>query len=196
LADQKGWKEKSVGNLFAAIESRRIIGLDRFLFALGIRHVGEATARLLARAYGSYVAFASAVNRAADRTSDAYAEMLAIDQIGETVLDALLDFFGEAHNQQVLADLTAELTIQDMEARRNDTAVAGKTVVFTGTLTRFTRDEAKARAESLGAKVAGSVSAKTDYVVAGESAGSKLEKARALGVQVLTEDEWAELISV
>ena len=196
LVDQKGWKEKSVTNLFAAIEARRTIGLDRFLFALGIRHIGEATARLLARAYGSYAAFSSAVTRAADRTSDAYAELLAIDQIGETVLDALLDFFGEAHNQQVLTHLTAELTIQDMAARRSDTAVAGKTVVFTGTLTRFTRDEAKARAESLGAKVAGSVSAKTDYVVAGESAGSKLEKARALGVQVLTEDEWADLISV
>jgi DNA ligase (NAD+) len=195
LTDQKGWKEKSVGNLFAAIESRRNIGFDRFLFALGIRHVGEATARLLARAYGSYAAFSSAVQRAADRTSDAYGELLAIDQIGETVVDALLDFFGEAHNQQMLADLVAELTIQDMAARRNDTAIAGKTVVFTGTLTRFTRDEAKARAESLGAKVAGSVSAKTDYVVAGDSAGSKLEKARALGVQVLTEDEWADLIS-
>jgi DNA ligase (NAD+) len=195
LVDQKGWKEKSVTNLFAAIETRRTIGLDRFLFALGIRHIGEATARLLARAYGSYAAFSSAVDRATDRTSDAYAELLAIDQIGETVLDALLDFFGEAHNQQVLANLTAELTIQDMAARRSDTAVAGKTVVFTGTLTRFTRDEAKARAESLGAKVAGSVSAKTDYVVAGDSAGSKLEKARALGVQVLTEDEWADLIS-
>jgi DNA ligase (NAD+) len=194
LVDQEGWKEKSVTNLFAAIEARRSIGFDRFLFGLGIRHVGEATARLLARAYGTYPAFAEAMRAAASRPGEAWAELLALDQIGETVAGALVDFFDEPHNQTVVNDLVAELTIEPVAAVRADTPVAGKTVVFTGSLSRFTRDEAKARAEALGAKVAGSVSAKTDYLVAGESAGSKLEKARALGVNVLTEDEWLALI--
>jgi DNA ligase (NAD+) len=194
LVDQEGWKEKSVANLFAAIEARRSIGFDRFLFGLGIRHVGEATARLLARAYGTYPAFAEAMRAAANRQGEAWAELLALDQIGETVAGALVDFFDEPHNQTVVNDLVAELTIEPVAAVRADTPIAGKTVVFTGSLTRFTRDEAKARAESLGAKVAGSVSAKTDYLVAGDSAGSKLEKARALGVNVLTEDEWLALI--
>jgi len=195
LSDQKGWKEKSVTNLFAAIEARRTIGLDRFLFSLGIRHVGEATARLLARAYGSIDAFIKAMNDAADRAGEAYSELLGFDQIGETVAHALLDFFAEPHNQSVIADLLAELTIEAPAPVARDSVVSGKTVVFTGTLVQMTRDEAKSRAEALGAKVSGSVSAKTDYVVAGDAAGSKLEKARALSVPVLSEDEWLALIS-
>lgn len=194
IANYDGFGETSVRNLFAAIDARRQIGLDRFIFALGIRHVGETTARVLARAYGSWAAFAAAAAKVAAGDVEARAELTSLDQIGDAVGDALSAFFKEPHNAEMVARLAAEVTVLDAEKPKADTAVAGKTVVFTGSLERMTRDEAKARAESLGAKVAGSVSKKTDIVVAGPGAGSKLDKARELGLTVMSEDEWLALI--
>ncbi len=189
-----GYGETSVANLVAGIEARRTIPLDRFIFGLGIRHIGETTAMVLARGYGSAEAFLAAMDRVAARDPDAMEELDALDQVGGAVIEAAAAYFGEAHNRRIVAELAAELTIRDAEAPRSDTAVAGKTVVFTGALEQMTRDEAKARAEALGAKVAGSVSKKTDIVVAGPGAGSKLKTAEALGIQVLTEAEWLDLI--
>lgn len=189
-----GYGETSVANLVAGIEARRDIPLDRFIFGLGIRHIGETTAMVLARGYGSAAAFLAAMDRVAARDPEAVEELDALDQVGGAVIEAAAAYFGEAHNRRIVAELVAELAIRDAETPRQDTAVAGKTVVFTGALERMTRDEAKARAESLGAKVAGSVSKKTDIVVAGPGAGSKLKTAEALGLQVLTEAEWLELI--
>lgn len=194
LRAMDGYGETSVANLAAGIEARRTIPLDRFIFGLGIRHIGETTAMVLARGYGSAAAFLAAMDRVAARDPEAIEELDALDQVGGAVIEAAAGYFGEAHNRRIVAELVAELTILDAERPRQDTAVAGKTVVFTGALERMTRDEAKARAESLGAKVAGSVSKKTDIVVAGPGAGSKLKTAEALGLQVLTEAEWLELI--
>jgi DNA ligase (NAD+) len=197
LENRKGFGKKSVENLFQAIEARRTIPLERFIFALGIRHIGETTARDLARAYGTFEAFRSAAVAAANggRDSDAYREVDNIEGIGETVVDALVDFFSEPHNIEALDDLLREVTVAPFVRIQTRTSpVTDKTVVFTGTLERMTRNEAKALAERLGAKVAGSVSKKTDYVVAGPDAGSKLTKARELGVTVLTEDEWITLV--
>lgn len=194
LAQREGWGETSVKNLFAAIDARRTIALPRFINAMGIRHVGEETARLLAVSYGSWVEFRKAAEAAHDPASAARDAMLAIDGLGETVVASITEFFSESHNAEALDRLLAEVTVEDAELTSTESAVAGKTVVFTGALERFTRDEAKARAQSLGAKVAGSVSGKTDYLVAGPGAGSKLKKAAELGVTVLTEDEWLALI--
>ncbi|HVJ77941.1 MAG TPA: NAD-dependent DNA ligase LigA [Hyphomicrobium sp.] len=197
LTKVRGFKETSVRKLFAAIDARRGVPLDRFMFALGIRHIGETTAKDLAKAYGTLDALRAAVDAAiADgKGSEAYQDIDNIEGIGETVVDALVDFFGEQHNQEQLAALLNEVTVTPfIRAQEKDTPVTGKTVVFTGTLTKLTRNEAKAQAERLGAKVSGSVSKKTDYVVAGAEAGSKLDNARALGVAVLTEDEWLDLI--
>ena len=192
LQERDGFGETSIGNLFASIEDRRAIALARFLNALGIRHVGENTAALFARTYGSWPLFRAAAENLADET--VRADMLGIDGIGNAAVEALDQYFTEAHNREVLDHLEAELTIEDAEAVANDSPVAGKTVVFTGALERMTRDEAKAKAQSLGAKVAGSVSGKTDYLVAGPGAGSKAKKAAELGVTTLTEDEWFVLI--
>ena len=194
LRAMDGYGETSVANLVAGIEARRDIPLDRFIFGLGIRHIGETTAMVLARGYGSAEAFLAAMDRVAARDPEAIEELDALDQVGGAVIEAAAAYFGEAHNRRIVAELVAELSIRDAEKPRQDTAVAGKTVVFTGALEQMTRDEAKARAESLGAKVAGSVSKKTDMVVAGPGAGSKLKTAEALGIQVLTEAEWLELI--
>ena len=194
LRTMDGYGETSVANLVASIEARRTIPLDRFVFGLGIRHIGETTALVIARGYGSAKAFLTAMDRVAARDPEAMEELDALDQVGGAVIEAAAAYFGEAHNRRIVSDLAAELTIRDADAPRSDTAVAGKTVVFTGALEQMTRDEAKARAESLGAKVAGSVSKKTDIVVAGPGAGSKLKTAEALGIQVLTEAEWLELI--
>jgi DNA ligase (NAD+) len=192
---REGWGEKSVENLLAAIESRRRIPLDRFIYALGIRQVGQATARLLARQYGSLAAWRTAMFDAADPASDAYRDLVNIDGIGPKVAADIVAFFAEPHNLAVLDDLERELAVGDFAApAASGSAIAGRTVVFTGTLDAMTRGEAKARAEALGAKVAGSVSTKTDYVVVGADAGSKAEKARALGVSVLSEAEWLALI--
>ncbi|MBB4572352.1 NAD-dependent DNA ligase LigA [Rhizobium lentis] len=196
LENIDGFGKVSVGKLYAAINERRSIALHRFIYALGIRHVGETTAKLLARSYGTYEAFATAMKEAAPLSGDAWNDLNAIEGIGEVVARAMVEFYKEPRNVEVIGRLLDEVTPQ--EAEQPVTAgspVAGKTVVFTGSLEKFTRDEAKARAESLGAKVAGSVSKKTDIVVAGPGAGSKLDKARELGVQTLDEDEWLALIS-
>ncbi len=197
LNTKKGFGAKSLENLYGAIEARRTIALDRFIYALGIRHIGETTARDLARAFGSAEEFMASVQAAVKggRDSDAYRDIDNIEGIGETVVDALVDFFGEPHNVKAVNDLLAEIMVEPyVRPSTVNSAVTGKTVVFTGTLEQVTRSEAKAQAERLGAKVAGSVSKKTDYVIAGADAGSKLTKARELGVEVLTEDEWLKLI--
>ncbi|MCZ7642260.1 MAG: NAD-dependent DNA ligase LigA [Pseudorhodoplanes sp.] len=194
LEGQEGYGETSVRNLFAAIEERRRIPLDRFIYALGIRHVGDTTALALARGYGSWKAFHDACLAVAKGDPEAIAEMDALDQIGDTVIAAVAAYFSESHNRGIVERLTKEVTILDAEKPKKDTAIAGKTVVFTGTLEQMTRDEAKAMAERLGAKVSGSVSKKTDLVVAGPGAGSKLADARKYGIEVLTEDEWFRLV--
>ncbi len=188
LENSKGYGKKSVENLFKAIEARRRVPLDRFIYALGIRHVGETTARDLARAYGKWEVFRAAVEAAiaGGPDSEAYADIDNIEGIGETVVDALIDFFSEPHNTDALDSLLEEITVEPLVWRPSATSsVSDKTVVFTGSLERLTRSEAKAQAERLGAKVAGSVSKKTDYVVAGADAGTKLAKARELGVLAL-----------
>jgi DNA ligase (NAD+) len=194
LQEQEGFGEVSVRNLFDAIRARREIALERFIYALGMRHVGETTARALARGYGSWPAFHEACRRIAASDAETRAEMDNLDQIGETVIDSIAAYFGEKHNRDIVERLTAQVKILDAEKPTSDSAVAGKTVVFTGSLEKMTRDEAKAMAERLGAKVAGSVSQKTDFVVAGPGAGSKLGKAKDLGVAVLSEDEWFDLV--
>jgi DNA ligase (NAD+) len=194
LEEVEGFGEVSVRNLFAAIAARREISLERFIYALGMRHVGDTTARVLARAYGSWQAFHEAALKLARGDEETREDMDNLDQIGDTVIDSLASYFGEAHNRGVVERLTKQVRIIDAERPRKDSVVAGKTVVFTGSLEKMTRDEAKAMAERFGAKTAGSVSKKTDYVVAGPGAGSKLAKAKEFGVTVLTEDEWFELI--
>ena len=182
-------------NLFGAIRTRREISLERFIYALGIRHVGETTATALARGYGAWEAFHDACLKLTRDDEETKQEMDALDQIGDTVIESLRDYFGEAHNRERVERLAAQVRIREAAKPRRDSAVAGKTVVFTGSLEKLTRDEAKAMAERLGAKVAGSVSKKTDYVVAGPGAGSKLDKAREAGVNVLTEQEWLALVA-
>lgn len=195
LENIDGFGKVSVGKLYAAINDRRSIALHRFIYALGIRHVGETTAKLLARSYNTYETFAASMKEAATFSGDAWNDLNAIEGIGEVVARAIVEFYKEPRNIEVIGRLLDEVTPQ--EAEQPVTAgspVAGKTVVFTGSLEKFTREEAKARAEGLGAKVAGSVSKKTDIVVAGPGAGSKLDKARELGVQTMDEDEWLALI--
>ena len=196
LKDREGWGATSVANLFKAIDSRRAVDLDRFIFALGIRHVGETNARLFARAYGTLEHFVEEMEKAADRDSEAWRELMAIDGVGEVLGEAVVDFFAEKHNRDALKALQKSgVTAVPLPAQETSSPIAGKTVVFTGSLERMTRSEAKARAEQMGAKVAGSVSAKTDLVVAGPGAGSKLAKAAELGIEVITEDEWMEMAS-
>ena len=195
LAEREGWGETSARNLFDAIEARRNVRLDRFIYALGVRHVGETTARLLARHYGSAEKFREAMVAAGhDRAGPAFATLDNIEGIGPIVASAIADFFAEPHNVTVVDELLGQVKPQALEAVDHASSISGKTVVFTGTLERMTRLEAKATAERLGAKVAGSVSKNTDYVVAGPGAGSKLKNAHDLGVKVLTEDEWLKLI--
>jgi DNA ligase (NAD+) len=184
-----------VRNLFAAIEQRREIALDRFIFALGMRHVGETTALALARGYGSWKAFHAACMKVAKGNEEAIAEMDALDQIGDTVIESIKDYFGESHNLHIVERLTKEVTILDVARPSTRSKIAGKSVVFTGTLEQRTREEAKAQAERLGAHASSSVSKKTDFVVAGPGAGSKLSDAKKLGVKVLSEEEWLKLIS-
>jgi DNA ligase (NAD+) len=194
LEEIEGYGQTSVRNLFESIRRRREIPLERLIYALGMRHVGETTALALARGYGSWQAFHDACLRIAKGDEEAMAEMDALDQIGDTVIASIKAYFGESHNRGIVERLTREVTILDAERPKSNSAIAGKTVVFTGALEKMTRDEAKARAERLGAKVSGSVSKKTDYVVAGPGAGSKLAEAKKHGVAVLTEDEWLKLI--
>ncbi len=185
LKEWEGFGETSARNLFAAIEARRTIPINRFLFALGMRHVGETNARRLARHFGDFESL-----RAASTAANAAEALSGIEGIGPVVVEAIVDFFAEAHNEKALDALVAEVTIESMPAVASGHALAGKTVVFTGSLERMTRDEAKALAERLGAKVSGSISAKTQLVVAGPGAGSKLARAREFGIETIDEDEW------
>lgn len=195
LAEKDGWGAQSVAKLFDAIDVRRTIGLDRFIFALGIRHIGQANAKLLARHYDSLDALIDAMIAAQDREGAAWTDLMDIDGIGTKVAGALVDFFAEPHNLEVVRDLQRELAaIEPVAQTQTDSPVAGKTVVFTGTLETMSRGEAKAQAEALGAKVAGSVSAKTDIVVAGPGAGSKRKKAEELGLDIYDEAAWRSLI--
>jgi len=189
LKDREGYGETSVANLFAAIDARRTVEVNRFLYAFGIRHVGRTNSLRLARRYGTFAAIRE-VAKAAVPGSEARADLEAIDGLGGVAAEALADFFAEPHNDKVVADLLDEVTPVPLPPVASASPIAGKTVVFTGTLEKMTREEAKAQAERLGAKVSGSVSAKTDIVVAGPGAGSKLKKAAELGLEVLSEDDW------
>jgi DNA ligase (NAD+) len=189
-----GFGKVSTKKLFDAIEARREIVLNRFIFALGIRHVGETNAIRLARSFETFEALREIARQAAPE-SEARRRINDIDGIGEVVAEAVADFFVEPHNEQALDALLAEVRIVRMEAVKSDSPVAGKTVVFTGALVKMTRDEAKAMAERLGAKVSSSISKKTDLLVAGADAGSKLAKARELGVETIDEEAWLALVS-
>ncbi|MEA2998767.1 MAG: ligase [Sphingomonadales bacterium] len=214
LVQRERWAETSVDNLLAAIDAKRRPPLDRFLYALGIRHVGEVTARDLARRYGSWAAFEAMIDHALDarrnvtpalgeedrkfrqRRDKAVVAAIETPNIGPEVAAAILDFFDEPHNREVLADLfAAGVTPADLAWETKESPVTGKTLVFTGTLETLSRDEAKAQAEALGAKVAGSVSAKTDLIIAGPGAGSKLKKAQELGIEVIDEAAWNALVA-
>lgn len=195
IAQREGWGETSAGNLVTAIQERQTIPLERFIYALGIRQVGQATARTLARHYGSLVGWRGAMMEALDAETDAYRDLVNIDGIGPSVAADMTSFFSESHNREALDDLQSFLTVEDaVQPEDGGSPISGKTLVFTGSLEEMTRGEAKARAEALGAKVAGSVSRKTDLVVVGADAGSKARKAQELGVQTLTEAEWLDLI--
>ena len=197
LKDREGWGPTSARKLFAAIDERRRVDFDRLLFGLGIRHIGETTARTLARTYHDLDHLLTVMEGMTGPDTEAYQELVSIDGIGAAVADALVDFFQEPHNLEAVRALK-EAGVQPTPLPVQDTGspVAGKTVVFTGSLELMTRSEAKARAEGLGAKVSGSVSKKTDILVAGPGAGSKLTKAQELGVQTMTEEEWLHLIGV
>jgi DNA ligase (NAD+) len=195
LQEVEGYGEVSVQKLFNAIEARREISLERFIYALGIRHVGETTARALARGYGTWENFYTHARAVAEGNAEARAEMDALDQIGDTVIDSIARYFSEEHNVGIVERLVGQMRrIQEAARPAKDSPIAGKTIVFTGTLEKLTREEAKALAERLGAKVSGSVSKKTDFVVAGAEAGSKLRKATELGVRVLQEDEFLAMV--
>ena len=196
LKNRDGWGDKSAQNLFAAIDDKRTIGFGRLLFGLGIRHVGEAAGNLIAASYGNWAEFTHAMDQAQDQTSDAYADLIAIDGVGQVMAQSLLLAFAPGAERDGIDRLVAHLTIQDAEKPKTDgSPIAGQTLVFTGTLERMSRAEAKARAESLGAKVSGSVSAKTDLLIAGPGAGSKAKKAADLGIKTIDEDQWIDMIT-
>ena len=191
IATREGWGKLSARNLSRAIAARRAIPLERFIFALGIRRIGESNAKLLARHYGSYANWREQMTLACVLGSDERLALGSIVGIGPAIAEELVDFFSEPRNVEALDLLAAELTIQDAAGVEvADSAVSGKTIVFTGTLETMTRPEAKARAETLGAKVTDSVSKKTDLVVVGADAGSKARKAAELGITTITEQEW------
>lgn len=194
LEKLEGFGRTSIDNLFSAIEARRTIGFARFLYALGIRHIGQGNARLMARHFQSLENLKAQWGDLVDRESAAFQSILHIDGVGEAAATAFSQFMTTPENRSVVERLLEYISIEPVEAIASDSVVSGKTVVFTGKLERFSRDEAKAKAQSLGAKVSGSISAKTDYLVAGPGAGSKLTKAQGLGVKVLSEDEWLNLI--
>jgi DNA ligase (NAD+) len=191
---REGWGDLSEKNLFASINERRTVALSRFIYALGIRQIGEATAKMLAAHYVSIEGLRTGLDAAQDREGEAYQALINMDGIGASMADDLLGFFAEQYNRDVLDDLQSHLSIEPFEAvQTTDSALSGKIVVFTGAL-NISRSEAKAQAERLGAKVTGSVSKKTDFLIAGEDAGSKLKKAKELGVETLTETQWLEMI--
>ena len=193
LRTREGWGELSIRNLLAAIEAHRQPPLDRLLFGLGIRHVGGVTARDLAKCFGTLEALQETASRAAEDEA-AFAELKSIEGIGPVVAQAVVDFFAEDHNREVVADLLTQVSPPPFKVETLDSPVTGKTIVFTGSLEAVSRDEAKAQAEALGAQVAGSVSAKTDLVVAGPGAGAELKKAAELGIEVIDEPAWLEIV--
>jgi len=190
LLGREGWKEKSVDNLLAAIEAKRAPDGPRFLFGLGIRHIGIVTARDLLKCFGTIAEL-----RRVATSDDAQAELAGVEGVGPVVAEALVDFFHEAHNREALDDLLSEVLPKPFVSDAKQTEWTGKTIVFTGSLETMSRDEAKAQAERLGARAAGSVSAKTDLVVAGPGAGSKLKKAEELGIRVIDEQEWGRIVA-
>jgi len=190
LLGREGWKEKSVDNLFAAIEDKRQPDGPRFLFGLGIRHVGIVTARDLLKCFGTVEEL-----RRAAISEGSEVELSSVQGVGPVVAEALVDFFHETHNREALDDLLSEVSPKPFVSDAKQTEWSGKTIVFTGSLETMSRDEAKAQAERLGARAAGSVSAKTDLVVAGPGAGSKLKKAEELGIRVVNEAEWAQIVA-
>jgi DNA ligase (NAD+) len=201
LREWDGWGETSAHKLFDAIQRSSQISLDRFIYALGIRQVGEATARLLAKHYLSLEHWRECMEEAQNRNSDAYSELLSINGLGTNTVEDILGFIAEPHHREVLDALTQPqggrpplVSVTDFERPSANSPIAGKTVVFTGSLESLSRNEAKAKAEALGAIVAGTVSKKTDYVVAGPGAGSKEKKARELGLTILSEQQWLELV--
>ena len=195
LETWEGFGETSAFKLFDAIDAKRNIAFERVLRSLGIRHIGQGNSRLISRHFVSWDKFRAAIPYLGDNTHESAIVLLNVDGLGQSAVSALAGFFGTGANLDLVDELTAHLNIEHAEVPTSDSPVSGKTVVFTGKLEQFSRDEAKARAQSLGAKVSGSVSGKTDYLVAGPGAGSKLKKAESLGVKVLTESEWLALIS-
>ena len=195
ISKLEGFGETSANNLQAAINERRQIGFARALYALGIRHIGQGNADLISKHYLSWEKMQTALMAAKTHIGEDWADLISVDGMGEAAAGSLVDFFNAPQNAQVISNLLKHITVKDAEAPSSDSPVSGKTVVFTGKLEKFSRDEAKAKAQSLGAKVSGSVSAKTDILVAGPGAGSKLKKATELGIKTMTEDEWLDLIS-
>ena len=195
ISKLEGFGQTSANNLEAAINARREIGFARALYALGIRHVGQGNADLISKHYLSWEKMQTALTQAKTHIGEDWADLISVDGMGEAAAGSLVDFFNASNNAKMIENLLGAITVIDAEAPSSDSPVSGKTVVFTGKLEKFSRDEAKAKAQSLGAKVSGSVSAKTDILIAGPGAGSKLKKATELGVKTLTEDEWLELIS-
>lgn len=195
LRGREGWGELSACNLFQAIQARRTIAPERFIYALGIPQIGTATARLLAFHYGTVQNWTAAMAQAADKTSPAYLDLTSIEGVGPRVADDLTTFFQEPLNQGVVSGLLNVVQVEDaLKPTTKNSPFSGKTLVFTGSLARMTRAEAKAKAESLGAKVATTVSAKTDFLIAGEKAGSKMAEAKRLGVQVIDEETWIAMV--
>jgi len=195
ISKLEGFGETSANNLEVAVNERKEIPFARALYALGIRHIGQGNADLISKHYLSWEKMQSALTMAKTHIGEDWADLISVDGMGEAAAGSLVDFFNAPQNAQVITNLLTHITVIDAEAPSSDSPVSGKTVVFTGKLEKFSRDEAKAKAQSLGAKVSGSVSAKTDILVAGPGAGSKLKKATELGIKTLTEDEWLELIT-
>jgi len=195
LENFPGWGKISVNKLYSAIKDRQKISLERFIYALSIRYIGTNTAKLLSKNYTSINRLIEEGVKSIDKESDSYNNLKNIDGIGEKVADRIADFFNNEQNRKLVTDLTNIITVEDYKSSNIDSVFSDKTIVFTGSLENFTRGEAKALAEKLGAKVAGSVSKNTDYVVAGEASGSKLKKAKELNINILTEEEWQNLSS-
>jgi DNA ligase (NAD+) len=194
LKNIPGWGDKSVDNLFVAIQNAKSIKLDRFIFALGIRHIGDNTAKLLAKIYRNYNDWKYSMVNAVNHDSSEYIDLINIDGIGAKVVESIVEFFGEPRNLDVLEKLEHILNIDDFINNVTDSKVANKTIVFTGSLVSMTRSESKAKAESLGAHVTNSISKNTDLLIAGSDSGSKLDKAKQLGIKIISEEEWLELI--
>ncbi len=194
ISKLEGFGQTSANNLEAAINARKEIGFARALYALGIRHVGQGNADLISKHYLSWTKMQTALIAAKTHIGEDWAELISVDGMGDAAAGSLVDFFNAPNNAKMIENLLKAITVIDAETPSSDSPVSGQTVVFTGKLEKFSRDEAKAKAQSLGAKVSGSVSAKTDILIAGPGAGSKLKKATELGVKTLTEDEWLELI--